>query len=158
MTVRISNEGVAFLTAKRLHSSSPAIIQRTGCGPLNTVGFVANLLTATGKKHGWTLIAEERIKIKGKTVIPDGTFRDQYEMHRGHWEAKDTGDDLEAEIKKKIATGYPLGNIIFEDTRLGHLFQNGKQAMRADLTDPQQLCDLLNAGTNHNQARRADSQ
>ena len=50
-----------------------------------------NLLTATGKKHGWTLIAEERINIKGKTVIPDGTFRDQYEMHRGHWEAKDIG-------------------------------------------------------------------
>ncbi|MCH8047338.1 MAG: hypothetical protein IID44_26865 [Planctomycetes bacterium] len=105
-----------------------------------------NLLTATGKKHGWTLIAEERIKVKGKTVIPDGTFRDQYEMHRGHWEAKDTDDDLEAEIKKKIAAGYPLGNIIFEDTRLGHLFQNGKQAMRADLTDPQQFCDLLNVG------------
>ena len=66
-------------------------------------------------------------------------------MHRGHWEAKDTDDDLEAEIKKKIAAGYPLGNIIFEDARGGHLFQNGKQAMRADLTDPQQLCDLLNA-------------
>ncbi len=65
-------------------------------------------------------------------------------MHRGHWEAKDTDDDLEAEIKKKIAAGYPLGNIIFEDTRVGHLFQNGRQAMRAD---PKQLCDFLNAAS-----------
>ena len=59
-------------------------------------------------------------------------------MHlvRGHWEAKDTSDDLDAEIAKKIKRGYPLKNIIFEDTRTGVLIQNRQAVMPADLRDP----------------------
>ena len=30
---------------------------------------------------------------------------------RGHWEAKDSKDDLDDEIAKKIARGYPTNNI-----------------------------------------------
>ena len=48
--------------------------------------------------------------------MPDGTLRDAFLLPRGYWEAKDTDDDLEYEIKKKINLGYPLTNIIFEDT------------------------------------------
>ena len=50
---------------------------------------------------------------------------------RGYWEAKDTDDDLDAEIAKKIDKGYPLSNIIFEDTRRAVLFQDGTEALRA---------------------------
>ncbi len=102
------------------------------------------LLADTAKTAGWTLVPEQPMKARGRTVIPDGTLRDEY-LPRGYWEAKDTDDDLDAEIRKKIDAGYPLSNIIFEDTRTGALFQGGQLVLRADLTKPQQLADLLNA-------------
>ena len=37
-----------------------------------------------------------------------GTLIDDYNLKREFWEAKDTHDDLEEEIGKKIARGYPL--------------------------------------------------
>ncbi len=72
-----------------------------------------NLLAETGRRTGWTLIPE----LASGSIRPDGTFRDEYFLNRGYWEAKDTNDNLEAEIQKKIAKGYPLTNIIFEDTQ-----------------------------------------
>ncbi len=104
-----------------------------------------NLLDETGRRFGWTLIPELSHVAGGKTVQPDGTFRDEFHIRRGYWEAKDLKDNLEAEIRKKIAKGYPLGNTIFEDTGQAFLYQNGRQAMRVDLTQPRQLADLLNA-------------
>ncbi len=56
----------------------------------------------------------------------------------------DTQDNLETETQKKVAKGYPLTNTIFEDTRRGYLYQNDEVALVADLTQPQQLVDLLN--------------
>jgi type I restriction-modification system DNA methylase subunit len=82
-------------------------------------------------------------------IRPDGTFRDEFYIERGYWEAKDTADDLETEIKKKTAKGYPLTNTIFEDTRVAVLFQNARREMQADLTKPQELADLLNAFFSH---------
>ncbi len=104
-----------------------------------------HLLEETGRKVGWTLIAELSVEGRKGAVRPDGTLRDDFQMRRGYWEAKDTDDDLEAEIRKKIAKGYPLTNIIFEDTQRAILYQNGQIAMRTDLTQPPHLCDLLNA-------------
>jgi len=102
-----------------------------------------NLLDDVGRRFGWTLIPELGESAGG--IRPDGTFRDDYYIARGHWEAKDSQDDLEKEVRAKIAKGYPLGNIIFEDTRQGCLYQNGQLAFKADLTKPQALADLLNA-------------
>ena len=104
-----------------------------------------NLLEQLGRQCGWTLIPELSDKAAGKAIRPDGTFRDDYYITRGHWEAKDSHDHLETEIKKKITKGYPTGNIIFEDTRQAQLYQDGEQAMVVNLTDAQQLTDLLNA-------------
>lgn len=103
-----------------------------------------NLLEDTGRRIDWILIPELGFKVRKYYIEPDGTFRDDFYRHRGYWEAKDTHDDLAAEIKKKIARGYPLSNTVFEDTRRAFLYQNGQQVQAADLTDPQQLCDLLN--------------
>ena len=89
-----------------------------------------NLLAETGRRTGWTLIPE----LASGSIRPDGTFRDEYFLNRGYWEAKDTNNNLEAEIQKKIAKGYPLTNIIFEDTQRAYLYQNGQVAMQADLT------------------------
>ncbi len=104
----------------------------------------SQLLAATAPGVGWTLIPKQPHKAGGRTIIPDGTLRDDYNLPRGYWEAKDTNDDLDAEIQKKIAKKYPLSNIIFEDTRRAVLYQNGTETRRFDLTAPQQLADLLN--------------
>ena len=109
-----------------------------------------NLLSEVGKLHKWTLIPELTMKVKGKTIRPDGTMRDELlYFPRGYWEAKDTDDKLAAEIKKKIAAGYPTTNIIFEDTREGVLYQNGREVYRAKLDQPQELAELLNLFFNH---------
>jgi len=109
-----------------------------------------NLLAETGKLHKWTLVPELSMKVKGKSIRPDGTMRDGLWMFpRGFWEAKDTGDKLDAEIKKKIGLGYPITNIIFEDTQVGVLYQNGKEVYRAKLGQSQELVDLLNLFYNH---------
>jgi hypothetical protein len=107
------------------------------------------LLTDTARGLGWMLFPKLSFKRGGKTIIPDGTLRDAFNLHRGYWEAKDTGDDLSAEIQKKTARGYPLTNTIFEDTRRAVLFQNGQTRLDVDLHDPQQIADLLNAFYTH---------
>ena len=67
-----------------------------------------NLLAESAKAHHWMLVPEQRTKVGGKTTIPDATLCDEYNLHRGYWEAKDTDDKLDAEISKKVAKGYPL--------------------------------------------------
>ncbi len=98
-----------------------------------------NLLAETGRRVGWTLIPE----LQKDSIRPDGTFRDDYFLNRGYWEAKDTKDQLETEIEKKIAKGYLLTNTIFEDTQRAYLYQNGHVAMQVDLTKQEQLSNLL---------------
>ncbi|HEX6816878.1 MAG TPA: type ISP restriction/modification enzyme, partial [Ktedonobacterales bacterium] len=103
----------------------------------------ANMLAALARPQAeWTLILEQRLA-NGR--IPDGTLRDAFNLPRGYWEAKDTGDDLDTEIKKKIAAGYPTVNTIFEDTRRAVLYQGGRVALDVRLDDHRALADLLNA-------------
>jgi len=71
------------------------------------------LLADTGKAQGWTLIPELSGTSGGKRIQPDGTFKDKSGLYPGYWEAKDTDDDLDTEIKKKFDKGYPKSNIIF---------------------------------------------
>jgi predicted helicase len=99
-----------------------------------------NLLAVFAPGVNWTLIPEETLA-NGKR--PDGTLRDTFKLPRGYWEAKDLGDDLNKEIRKKIAAGYPLTNTIFENTRHAVLYQNGKFALEVDLGKRDQLADLL---------------
>jgi hypothetical protein len=51
--------------------------------------------------------------VNGRTIRPDGTMRDdQWLFPRGYWEAKDTDDILNVQIRKKINQGYPTLKII----------------------------------------------
>ena len=59
------------------------------------------LLHAAGREHGWTLIAEQEKKVGGKTIRPDGTFKDEMYLVRGYWEAKDTADKLDLRIRRR---------------------------------------------------------
>ena len=104
----------------------------------------ATLLTETAKTRKWTFVAEQSIKLAGKTIRPDGAFHDEMHRQRGYWEAKDIADDLGKEIKKKIKQGYPTNNIIFQTPQRGLLYQDGNLHYEADLTDPRQLATLLN--------------
>ncbi len=63
----------------------------------------SNLLAASARPHLWTLLPKKSKKVAGKTIIPDGTLVAVFKLHRGYWEAKDTADDLDAEIRKKNA-------------------------------------------------------
>ena len=74
---------------------------------------------------------------------PDGTVRDALRMARGYWEAKDSHDDLDAEIQAKFNRGYPRDNIVFEDSGTAVLFQNRNEAMRVDMSRPGELHRLI---------------
>jgi len=76
---------------------------------------------------------------------PDGTVTDSLRMTRGHWEAKDTHDALDAEIQATFNRGDPRDNIVFEDARYAVLFQNRAEAMRADMSRPADLHRLIRA-------------
>ncbi|WP_081158952.1 type ISP restriction/modification enzyme [Ensifer aridi] len=77
------------------------------------------------------------------TVYPDGTVLHDIRVPLGHWEAKDTKDDLDEEIRKKLAKGYPQDNIVFENSEIAVLYQNRQEVMRAPMTDTAALLKLV---------------
>ncbi len=79
----------------------------------------------------------------GSRNRPDGTVKDSLRMARGYWEAKDSHDDLDAEIQAKFNRGYPRDNILFEDSQTAVLYQNGAVAMRVDMSRPGELHRLI---------------
>lgn len=101
-----------------------------------------NLLAEIAKTRHWLLVPEQSNRSSGKRVEPDGTLFDNSNLHRGYWEAKDTDDKLDEEIAKKIKKGYPLSNIVFEDTRQAVLFQGKRELLRVDLGQLQNVADL----------------
>jgi hypothetical protein len=54
------------------------------------------LLEQVGRRFGWTLIPQLTDTAGGRSIRPDGTFRDDYYITRGYWEAKDTQDSRRA--------------------------------------------------------------
>ena len=112
---------------------------------LNIRPAFQNCLAAycAGHRERLTLVPELRVAGGGGNVIPDGTVKDALRMARGYWEAKDAGDDLDAEIQAKFRSGYPRDNILFEDSRTAVLVQNGGEAMRADMARPGELHRLI---------------
>ena len=100
-------------------------------------------LVAYCHDHRERLMLVDELAARGG-VRPDGTVKDSLRMARGYWEAKDTHDDLDAEIQNKFNRGYPQDNIIFEDSETAVLVQNGDVAMRVDMmTRPGELHRLI---------------
>jgi type I restriction-modification system DNA methylase subunit len=90
------------------------------------------------------MVAEVSIKTpSGKTVTPDGTLKDSLRQDWGYWESKDEADDLDEEIQKKFAKGYPKDNILFEDSRIAVLIQNGEEVLCCDMSNANALHLLL---------------
>ena len=100
-----------------------------------------NCLDAYCRDHREKLALVSEIRVG--SVRPDGVVKDSLRMARGYWEAKDTDDNLDAEIQRKLNRGYPRDNIIFEDTETAVLYQNGGEAMRVDMRRPDELHRLI---------------
>ena len=106
----------------------------------------STLLDSFSKPAGWTLVLEDALSNRKR---PDGALLDNFGLPRGHWEAKDLGDDLDAEIKKKKKIQYPLANTIFENTQRAVLYQNGRETAQFDLRQSDQVASLLTRFFNH---------
>ncbi len=100
-----------------------------------------NCLDAYCRDHRERLVLVP--ELRAGAVIPDGTVKDALRMPRGYWEAKDTHDDLDAEIQTKLNRGYPQDNIVFEDSATAVLIQNGGVALRVDMSRPGELHRLI---------------
>jgi predicted helicase len=98
------------------------------------------------KQVGRALIPEYQLRLKGQKLLePDGAIVDSLSqvLRYGLWEAKDTDDDLEKEIKAKFKAGYPRDNILFQEPRRAVLYQDGERFLEADLTKADQLAHVL---------------
>ncbi|MGL4377727.1 MAG: type ISP restriction/modification enzyme [Microcoleaceae cyanobacterium] len=108
------------------------------------------LLNEYCKTKNFLLVPElEYRTTSGKTVNPDGTVKDAIRLDYGYWESKDEYDNLDKEIEKKLAKGYPNDNILFEDSQTAVLIQKGQEVMRVPLRDEQKLDAILNTFLNY---------
>ena len=134
---------------ERYHADLAELIELGGSdNELNIRPAFLNCLAAYCAAHKEKLaLVPELASSRGNR--PDGTIRDALRMARGYWEAKDPHDDLDAEIQAKFSQGYPQDNILFEDSRVAVLFQNGAEAMRVDMADASRLHRLIDSFLNH---------
>src|SRR5207249_3039199 len=102
------------------------------------------LLDDCGGQMGWKLVPAYPLMRKGRVPLQaDGGLLDEFGLSHGIWEAKDTDDNLDKEIKAKFAVGYPKENILFQEPTRAVLFQNGQRYYEADLTKPEDLVHIL---------------
>ena len=101
-----------------------------------------NCLAAYCSDHTEQLVLVPELR-SDRSNKPDGTVRDSLRMTRGLWEAKDTHDDLDREIRNKLSQGYSGDNIIFEDSRTAVLVQNDQEVMRTEMADSAALDELI---------------
>ncbi|MBA3762590.1 MAG: DNA helicase, partial [Chthoniobacterales bacterium] len=104
----------------------------------------ATLLEVAAKPFGWKLVPEHSMRVKGgKRIQPDGTLMDLFRLQHGHWEAKDSSDDLNKEIRAKIDKGYPTENLLFWEPRRAVLYQHGSKVADTPLDQPDALLGIL---------------
>ena len=104
-----------------------------------------NLLQHYCRQADLILVCEKTRHTPEKRRIQiDGEVVDAFDLPHGHWEAKDTHDDLPTEARKKSEAGYPFKNIIIQSPTRALLYQNGHLRLDVDLTDPSNLINLLN--------------
>ena len=88
----------------------------------------ANILRAGAQPFGWTLTEQyQRKPGRGRTIRIDGALLDNFKLAHGYWEAKDSNDDLDEDIRKKLAAGYPRDNILFQAPGRMVVIQQGQR-------------------------------
>lgn len=104
------------------------------------------LLNEYAHKHHYEMVTEVACRgTKGKAVRPDGILKNAFGLDVGLWESKDEKDIIDDEIDSKQRKGYPLFNILFEDSQNAVLFQRGVEIMRVSMRDPEQLHKIITA-------------
>lgn len=102
------------------------------------------LLNEYARKLNYELVPEISVMgTKGAKVRPDGVVKNLWGLDIGLWESKDEKDDIEQEIDSKIKKGYPLTNILFEDSNIAVLFQRGAEVGRVKVRDTDKFHQLL---------------
>jgi predicted helicase len=108
-------------------------------------GAFRDLLKSWARQKNLHFLDEYEFESNQRTRIrPDGTIKHDLRLDLGYWEAKDTDDDLDVEIDKKLRRGYPQTNIIFENSDRAVLIQNREQVLSCSMTDGEALLRLLN--------------
>ncbi|MDE0468337.1 MAG: N-6 DNA methylase [Candidatus Poribacteria bacterium] len=103
-----------------------------------------NLLQHYCRQVNLILVCEKtRYTKTNKRIRLDGEIVDAFGLLHGHWEAKDTQDDLPTEAQRKSEAGYPFKNIIIQSPNRALLYQNGHLRLDCDLTDPKNLINLF---------------
>jgi predicted helicase len=102
------------------------------------------LLDHWARAEGLVFVEELEYATPLKTkVYPDGTILHALRVPHGYWEAKDTADDLDEEIRKKTASGYPQDNIVYENSETAVLIQDRREVTRCLMDDAQALGRLV---------------
>ena len=139
----------AYPYIQEYRSALEELIQFGGSdSELNIRAAFQNCLAAYCRDHRERLALIPELRA-ANNVIPDGTVKDTLRMARGYWEAKDSHDDLDAEIERKLNRGYPSDNIIFEDSQTAVLIQNHEETMRVDMSRPGELHRLISRFLNY---------
>ncbi|MEO8735802.1 MAG: N-6 DNA methylase [Edaphobacter sp.] len=123
----------------------------------NTRSAFGDLLKKCSSPYGWHLVEEYQFKGTNKQALrADGALVDELTLVHGLWEAKDSADDLQKEIKSKVAAGYPLTNILFQSPDRAILYQDNRIALDCDLTKPENLIEILQIFCEYRQAHEVD--
>ena len=106
----------------------------------------AHVLRMAARPFGWTLAEQYTRKLAdGRSIRIDGALLDDFNLAHGYWEAKDSEDDLDEEIRKKLATGYPQDNILFWAPQRMVVIQQGQQVWDSPIAGPDLLIEGLQA-------------
>lgn len=103
----------------------------------------ADLLNHCAHQFKWTLIQQHWMKRNSHLICVDGLLKDEFSVPHGYWEAKDTSDTLEIELKKKFASGYPKDNILFQAPNHAIIWQDNKEVFNKDISQPESLIACL---------------
>ena len=103
-----------------------------------------SLLQHYSRQADLTLLCEKtHYTPEKRRITPDGEVVDTFGLVHGHWEAKDTQDDLYIEADKKFAAGYPSKNIVVQSPTHALLYQHGQLQLDLDITEPRNLVHVL---------------
>ncbi|GIL14697.1 MAG: hypothetical protein BroJett038_34170 [Chloroflexota bacterium] len=114
----------------------------------NVAPAFADLLGYCARQAGYTFNEQHPLKLpNNRSIRLDGAVLTRFNLRYGAWEAKDSQDDLRAEIRRKFEAGYPRDNILFQSPDQAILFQDGREVLAADLDAerPQALVNILQA-------------
>jgi hypothetical protein len=123
-------------------------LQKFGAAKFDNEGNIRRafeeLLGKCARPFEWFVVSEYQIARQGKSPLRvDAAVLDAFNLPRGYWEAKDSKDDLRAEVNKKFAAGYPQTNILFQTPARAILVQDARIVFDEDIADPEKLVQVL---------------